>query len=235
MISKNKIKIGIIERNQVFRERLAEIIRLQKDMTVAFSIPVSEDHVKPADVILLEWRSSNDFLLRQKGNGDTNAKILVFDADLQDQGFVDYLRCGARGFILSSATEEEIVDAIRTIMKMGLAITLQVALRVCSEVTLWRIKQAKSGSMNSPITCRQSAIIRLIADGLTNKEIADKLNISVGTVKTHVHRILKKSGLQSRAHLAHNRYEDPQPFAQRSDLHSNITAVQDRAKSQNGC
>jgi hypothetical protein len=54
MSPRNKIRIGIFERNHVFRERLAEIISSQKDMVVAFSTSVSDDQSNPVDVILLE-------------------------------------------------------------------------------------------------------------------------------------------------------------------------------------
>jgi DNA-binding NarL/FixJ family response regulator len=205
MTQTKKTSVGIIERNHVFRESLTALIRSQKDMVVAFATSGLEDRLDPADVILLQWETSGNFRFCRQWNFETKPKIVVFNADLKHQDFLHLLRSGAQGFILSNSTEQEIIGAIRSVMETGWAVPPTVAMEVFSEITDRAVDNFKLGSKDIPITRREYEIIQLIGECLTNKEIAARLKICLGTVKTHVHQILKKLGLHKRAHLINYR------------------------------
>jgi DNA-binding NarL/FixJ family response regulator len=209
MTQTKRISVGIIERNRFFRESLTTIIRAQKDMVVVFSTSRQEDRLDPADVILLEWEISGNFQLYQQGNSGTKPRIVAFNADLNHQDFIRCLRSGVRGFILSNSTEQEIIGAIRGIMETGWTVPPPVALKIFSEIANRAVEHSKSELRDIRITSREYEITQLISECLTNKEIAERLNISLGTVKTHVHQILKKFGLQKRAYLINYLRQEP--------------------------
>ena len=83
MFQKTKIRVGIVEKKRMFRERLADIIGSQTDMVVVFLTSVPDARSNPADVILLQWEISYSPLFRKQNEGTTKPKILVFNADLQ--------------------------------------------------------------------------------------------------------------------------------------------------------
>lgn len=194
MLQKDKIRVGIVERNHVFRERLAGIIRSQNDMVVAFSISEFDGQLNPADIILLQWEASYSPLFQQQNNAGIKPKGLVFNADVKRQGFVSRLRCGTRGFILPHSTEEGIVDAIRTLMETGWVIPSSVGAKISSEIVQGTQDDFETGLLqNMMLSGRERQILRLILEGLTNGEIAEKLNLATSTIKNHVHEILNKS------------------------------------------
>lgn len=205
--NKNKIKVGIVEKNRRLRESLAESIRSQNNMVVAFSIPELDGHSTAADVVLLPWEIFAGPLYHQWSAAKYNHRLLLTNADPRQHGFFHRLRRGANGFVPSDSTEEEILSAIRTVMETGWAVPHLAAVKLYSEI-------AEGGTMEYydagllevlMLTNREREILRLILKDLSNGEIANQLNIATSTVKNHVHNILKKSktfGLRDRTDLS---------------------------------
>jgi DNA-binding NarL/FixJ family response regulator len=200
MIYETRIRVGIVETNHVLRKRLADIVRSQGDMVVTFSSAAFEHDtaLDEVDVILSQWEIVSASCLRQWATDKNKPKLLVLNASPQHKGFLERIQCGASGFFLSSATEEEILDAIRTLMKNDWVVPPQVVPRLCSEIAQ-ETASAEEGILGEvTLTKREGQITLLISQGLTNKEIAQELNIAVSTVKTHVHKTLTKPNLQRR-------------------------------------
>ncbi len=209
MARKEKIKVGVIERNHVLRERLSEIIGAYKDMVVVFEASTPDDaSVASVDVILLQWEFSSSPLQIQQANAFNNPKLLVINADPEHQDFARCIQCGARGFVVSSSTESDIMDAIRTVAEGNWFIPSQVLETICSDIARGKIYFESGFLKNIELTNRERQITQLISKNLSNKEIAEKLSIGVGTVKTHVHQILKKLGLQRRALVSNHLNQD---------------------------
>jgi DNA-binding NarL/FixJ family response regulator len=109
---------------------------------------------------------SEGSLFYQQSDAETKPKVLVSNANLQNQGFVSRIRRGARGFILSNSTEEEILDAIRTITETGWVVPAPVAVRVYSEIAQWTVRDSESGSLkNVALTSREHQIAQLASLG----------------------------------------------------------------------
>jgi DNA-binding NarL/FixJ family response regulator len=104
------------------------------------------------------------------------------------------IRAGARGYLLKNAESDELFGAIRRIVSGHAVLTSALTLRLFDHIT-----RTPSVSSGSPLTIREAEILRLIAGGNTNREIAVQLHLSENTIKTHVARVLEKLETSSRA------------------------------------
>jgi DNA-binding NarL/FixJ family response regulator len=110
------------------------------------------------------------------------------------------LRAGAAGYVLKDATQREVVGAVRQVLRGESLLSAEVATRL-----LRRLAQETApthGPAIVPLTPRELDVLRLLVQGMTNREIAAKLVVSVGTVKVHVERILSKLGVSDRTQAA---------------------------------
>ncbi|MGF1509756.1 MAG: response regulator [Myxococcota bacterium] len=149
----------------------------------------------PAEVLLLDIRMpslSGLDVLRRLPKG--SVRVLVLTTFLDEQALVEALKLGAAGYLLKDATFEELVDAIAAVARGD---------RAVKPVTLSRILDATYADSTDPpatlsLTAREKEILRLLAAGLSNREIAIGLENAEGTVKNHVSNILSKMGVRDR-------------------------------------
>ena len=118
-------------------------------------------------------------------------------------GLVAFIRAGVTGFILKDATAEEVLGTIRRVAGGSPALPRALGSLMFSELaTQPRARAKREVGSRPPLTARERDVLRLIADGLSNKEIAVRLNVATHTVKSHVHSLLEKLGLRTRLELA---------------------------------
>ena len=131
------------------------------------------------------------------------SKVIVMDLLPVQEDFGAFIRAGASGFIVKDATVEELVATLRSVAEgvdvVPRALTGRL-LSLVAEHAVVRRTPALSGAMR--MTTREVEIMSLIADGLSNKEIAQQLDIATYTVKSHVHNILEKLALHTRLEIA---------------------------------
>ena len=123
--------------------------------------------------------------------------ILILTTFDDDQSLFDALRAGAAGFLLKNAPPEQLVDAVRIVAGGEGLLSTAVTRRVLAEIA--RHPTPTSPDRLETLTPREIDVLKLIAAGLSNTEIADRLTISHGTAKSHVARILMKLQLRHRA------------------------------------
>ena len=121
--------------------------------------------------------------------------LTTFDLD---EHVYDALTAGASGFLLKDVTAERLFDAVRVIASGGGLLAPTVTRRLISEFARLRPRDTTRNVAFSNLTARETEVLRLIADGLSNPEIAARLFVSDETVKTHVSRLLAKLGLRDR-------------------------------------
>ncbi len=121
--------------------------------------------------------------------------LTTFDLD---EHVYDALAAGASGFLLKDVTAERLFDAVRVIASGGGLLAPTVTRRLISEFARLRPRDTTRNVAFSNLTARETEVLRLIADGLSNPEIAARLFVSDETVKTHVSRLLAKLGLRDR-------------------------------------
>lgn len=206
-----KTRILIIEDNRVLLDGVAAMINGQSDMHVVATIGsgnnvlLKASQTKP-DVILMDVGLKN---LKESSVVESIRKEMP-DVIVIGMGFiptqleiVEFVQSGASGFILKSATVKEFLDTIRSVAHGAKILPPSMAGSLFSFVAEHAVKERK-GRIGDGVrmTKREREIIALVADALSNKEIAKMLKIATVTVKSHLHNIMEKLALHSRLQIA---------------------------------
>ncbi|MEU9026368.1 response regulator transcription factor [Streptomyces sp. NPDC048383] len=163
------------------------------------------------DVVLMDIRMPEMNGLeatRQIVASDTDAKVLVLTTFDLDEYVYQALRAGASGFLLKDASARQLADGVRVVAAGEALLAPSVTKRLIVEFS----KLAEAPRLADPagvteLTERETEVLVLIAQGLSNAEIADRLMVAESTIKTHVSRILVKLGLRDRTQAAVFAYE----------------------------
>jgi DNA-binding NarL/FixJ family response regulator len=127
-----------------------------------------------------------------------DVKILILTTFNDDEYAVQALKDGANGFLLKTAEQQKLIQAIYSCMKGGMTIHEDVAAKMMPKL----LQKSKPPHVDIPLSPRELMIAKLVGEGKTNKEIAAELHLSVGTVKNHITQILQKLQLRDRTQLA---------------------------------
>ncbi|MBD8499751.1 response regulator [Paenibacillus arenosi] len=128
-----------------------------------------------------------------------NCKVLILTTFNDDEYALEALKSGASGYMLKDADPSELIRSIRSCLSGGMALQDDVAAKVIPRLLQSELEQRK---VDTSITPRELTILRLIGEGRSNKEIAEQLALSIGTVKNHVSQIMEKLELRDRTQLA---------------------------------
>jgi len=197
------ITIKVICQNRMLRESLLSRFNAVEDCIVA-ELPADAkqtDHLhEPLDVVIIQYHPSIFPLLQQLSAVD--AKTLIIDADPLEVDVVGCLQLGAVGFLLKEAAFEEVMSAVGLIVGGKYVMRTSITARLCHQLNIIGKSTNCEFSMGlTALTLRERQVVRLMMEGLSNKELADRLHLSIYTVKTHVHSILEKLKIRSRIDL----------------------------------
>jgi DNA-binding NarL/FixJ family response regulator len=162
------------------------------------------------DVVLMDIRMPNlDGLeaTRRLVTEGSAAKVLVLTTFDLDEYVFDALRAGASGFLLKDATAEELIAAVRTLAAGDAILAPAVTRRVIEAFAAVPRPRAGIADRLAALSPREVEVLRLLAQGLSNAELAARLQLSDATVKTHIARILSKLQLRDRAQAIVAAYE----------------------------
>ncbi|PIV32330.1 MAG: DNA-binding response regulator [Lysobacterales bacterium CG02_land_8_20_14_3_00_62_12] len=164
--------------------------------------------VKP-DVVLLDMRmpklSGLDVLKQLHALGSLPPTIILTTFD-DEQLVLAGLKAGARGFLLKDVSLEQLVDAVKAVAAGGSLVKPVVTERLLAGLEHMH-NQFASLEQPDALTERETEILRLMAGGYSNKEIANSLNVAEGTVKNHVSNILSKLGVRDRTRAVLKAFE----------------------------
>jgi DNA-binding NarL/FixJ family response regulator len=136
------------------------------------------------------------------------ARVLILTTFDLDEYVFDALRAGASGFLLKDVTAERLFDAVRVIAAGEALLAPAVTRRLISEFTRMRpVSGTLPSAVLGTLTPRETEVLRLVAEGMSNPEVARRLVVTEETVKTHVSRILAKLGLRDRTQAVVAAYE----------------------------
>jgi len=205
-----RIRVLLIEDNRLLREGITAMIKEQTDMRVIASTGNGDallkvKRLKP-DVILLDLglRGHSSLRLVKMVRKDIpDAKVIIMDLVPVQAELVEFVKAGVSGFILKDATLEDFIGTIRSVAEGAKVLPPPMTDSLFSQIVQHVARIGKKNLLRSVrMTKREREVVEQIADGLSNKEIAQRLNIAVDTVKSHVHNILEKLALHTRLEIA---------------------------------
>jgi DNA-binding NarL/FixJ family response regulator len=211
--------IVVADDHEMVRAGFAALLGTQPDFDVlgtaadgAAAVAVCRD-LRP-DVVLMDVRMPGiDGIeaTRQLMAGEDPPRVLILTTFDLDEYVFDALRAGASGFLLKDATAERLFDAVRVVAAGDALLAPAVTRRLISEFARIRPPAATSATAAATapaaLTPRETEVLRLVAAGLSNLEIAGRLVVTEETVKTHVSRVLAKLGLHGRSQAVVAAYE----------------------------
>ena len=211
------VSIVVADDHEVVRAGFAALLDTQPDFTVLGTASDGGDAVlrcrelRP-DVVLMDVRMPGldgiEATRQLAGAGDPGPRILILTTFDLDEYVFDALRAGASGFLLKDVTAERLFDAVRVVAAGEALLAPAVTRRLISEFTrLQPVADAPLSAVLSALTPRETEVLRLVAEGLSNPELARRLVVTEETVKTHVSRILAKLGLRDRTQAVVAAYE----------------------------
>ncbi len=211
------VRVVVADDHQVVRTGFAALLDTQPDFTVlgtasdgAEAVRLSRD-LHP-DVVLMDVRmpgTNGIEATRQLCAGsEPGPRVIILTTFDLDEYVYDALRAGASGFLLKDVTAERLFDAVRVVASGEALLAPAITRRLIREFARIRPERAKPAAIVlADLTPRETEVLRLLAEGLSNPEIADRLVVTEETVKTHVSRVLHKLGLRDRTQAVVIAYE----------------------------
>jgi DNA-binding NarL/FixJ family response regulator len=205
--SADSIRVLICDDHALFRRGLTMVLESEDGIEVVGEAEDGADAVARAeelapDVVLMDVRMPNvSGIEATRAIADIvpTAKILMLTVSDEEADLYEAIKAGATGYLLKEISIEEVATAIHAVMGGQSLISPSMASKLLSEFTNLAKKVDERQAVPTPrLTDRELEVLKLVAQGLTNREIASELFISDNTVKNHVRNILEKLHLHSR-------------------------------------
>jgi DNA-binding NarL/FixJ family response regulator len=211
------VSIVVADDHEVVRAGFAAMLDTQPDFTVLGTASDGAEAVRICrelrpDVALMDVRMPGmdgiEATRQLAGPGADGPRILILTTFDLDDYVYDALCAGASGFLLKDVTAERLFDAVRVVAAGEALLAPAVTRRLIGEFARLRPRQdVPSAAALAALTPRETQVLRLVAEGLSNPEIAVRLVVTEETVKTHVSRVLSKLGLRDRTQAVVTAYE----------------------------
>lgn len=205
------IRILLVDDQTMFREGLRTLLSVQADFAIVGEAGNGEEAVALAaklhpQIVLMDLRmpvldgvAATQWLQR----AHPECRVIILTTFDDDEYVFDGLRAGAVGYLLKDAPSEKLFEAIRAAARGESFLQPSVAAKVLAEFNrLVAIAPARSAALADPLSEREIEVLRLLARGASNREIAQALVIAEGTVKNHMTGIFNKLGVSDRTQAA---------------------------------
>jgi DNA-binding NarL/FixJ family response regulator len=217
MKTEQRIRLLIVDDQPVVRRGLALMLSLQPDMEVVGEAGDGIEAIEQArrlhpDVVLMDLH-----MPRRGGVGATReilaslpqTRVLVLTTVEAEQSVYDAVRAGALAYLLKDASEVEVVETVRAVHRGESKLTPQIARLVLDQFRRLaevapppKVPRHAPDELTAALNDKETQVLRLIADGRTNRQIAEVLSLAEGTVKNYVTRVMEKLHASSRTELA---------------------------------
>lgn len=204
----DRIKVLIVDDHKVVRQGLRTFLELQADVTIVGEADDGQTAVEMVrelhpNVVLMDLvmpRLDGISATRQVKALGTDVKVIALTSFTEDDKVFPAIQAGASSYLLKDVSPDDLVEAIRAAHRGETRLHPDIARKLMEQVT----KQARSNHepYMKEVTDREKDVVRLVAQGRSNQQIASELFISEKTVKTHISNILNKLQLQDRTQLA---------------------------------
>jgi NarL family two-component system response regulator LiaR len=200
------IRVFLADDHAVVRKGIEALIGTEEGMEVAGSAADGEEAIAGVaqlgpDVILLDLqmpRKSGIEAILEIKERDPEARILVLTSFSDDDKVFAAIKAGALGYVLKDASPHELLAAIRNVHAGKSSLDPEIALKVIHELN----RPSRLPPTEEPLTERELEILQLVAQGMSNQQIAERLVVSERTARTHISNILSKLHLANRTQAA---------------------------------
>jgi DNA-binding NarL/FixJ family response regulator len=205
--SNDKLKVLIVDDHALFRRGLQMVLRQEADIDVIGEAADGNEAVEMAqesmpDVILMDVRMPHRTGIEathQIKDLLPHVKILMLTISDEEADLYEAIKAGASGYLLKEIPIDEVSEAIRSVSAGQSRLSPSMAAKLLTEFAAMSKRAAETRQLPAPrLTEREMEVLRLVAQGLNNRDIAGKLFISENTVKNHIRNILEKLHLHSR-------------------------------------
>jgi NarL family two-component system response regulator LiaR len=206
MTDETRIRVLLVDDHSLVREGLRSIIHTQPDMVVVgeaadgTEVANKIEELQP-DILLMDMvmpRQDGLATIEQLRERGTSVRIIVLASFADDSKIFPAIKAGAQGYLLKDIKPNDLIQSIRDVHHGESSLHPSIARMLMAEL----MNESNLPPTEDPLTDREMDVLKLIASGYTNLEIADQLVISEGTIRKHVSRILDKLHLANRTQAA---------------------------------
>ncbi|MFF3591503.1 response regulator [Streptomyces sp. NPDC002387] len=207
-------RVVVADDQTVVREGIVMLLGLLPGVEVVGAAGDGEEAVKlvaelSPDVVLMDLRMprcDGVEATRRIRSEHPGTQVVVLTTYADDESLFPALKAGARGYLTKDAGGDEIVRAVRSVLSGDAGLSPSIQRRLLERLSEPERQTAAPAEPPDGLTARETEVLVLIADGLTNQEIARRLHVSTATVKTHINNLFAKTGLKDRAGAVHYAY-----------------------------
>jgi DNA-binding NarL/FixJ family response regulator len=215
-----RIRVLVIDDNRLVRDGLAALLDAQPDFKVVaaaeganaglLQVRETKPHVVLVDAALGN-HDSRRFVESVKKEAP-ESKVIVMDLLPAQEDVIEFIKAGASGFIVKDATIDDFIRTIRAVAEGADVVPPALTGTLLSHIVDQAVTRSTTAVLEAVrMTKREREITSQIAEGMSNKEIAQRLNIATYTVKSHVHNILEELALHSRLEIAAHAHKTRTP------------------------
>lgn len=210
-----KIRLLLIEENRLLRDGILSILKPQKDIVIIAAsgdgkstiekIKLLKPNVLLIDLGLRSLNSLHGVEIVKKDF--PKAKIIIMDLAPIQADILQFVKAGADGFILKDASLSDFLITIRSVAEGSTVLPPQLVDSLFSQIVDHAVRDGKSNLKEAvQMTKREQEVVGLLSEGMSNKEIGQKMHVSTYTIKSHVHNIMEKLVLHTRLEIANYSY-----------------------------
>lgn len=203
------ISVAVIEDNRLVREGITALLNQTGDFSVVAAVqsgdPIVLKNAHPQVILLDVGLQDNDSLsfVETVMKEFPESRVIIMDLLPVHEDIVEFVNAGVSGFILKDATFEDLTSTIRKVAEGAHVLPPAMTSSLFSQIARDAVVKGRAGAMDAVrMTVREREVIELIAEGLSNKEIAARLIIATHTVKSHVRNVMEKLALHTRLQIA---------------------------------
>ena len=198
------VRLILVDDHPIVLGGLQQLLQRQPDFSVIAACPDAEAAMaairkEPPDVLVLDLRmpGTNGLqFLRRLADAGMSCRTVLLTAAIDDAEVTEAVRLGVAGLVMKDSTPDTLVDCVRRVNAGGQWLDHETVNRAFKSAL-----EREAAERESALTPREIEIVRMVAEGLRNKAIAERLSISEGTVKVHLHNIYEKLGVDGRLEL----------------------------------